>query len=187
MATLKSSTRSDEITAPGRRPKGGNRETANIDAGMSLYLQEIRQLCSSLLDLKKASAEEICAEVSMLTNTAFHSKTAKQWRSISLSLALSKHTSKEISDLEGELSSMKKLLSTQATLIHNLADGVHVDSLSDIDPDNVTHDTSNDETSEDSDLEKWSTEFPDYLDVLLAERRVDEALSSLDGRGTNSF
>ncbi|KAL2516156.1 Exocyst complex component EXO84B [Forsythia ovata] len=29
-------------------------------------------------------------------------------------------------------------------------------------------------------VEKWSREFPDFLDVLLAERRVDEALASLD-------
>nr|GMC73044.1 exocyst complex component EXO84B [Ipomoea batatas] len=179
MATLKSS-RSRNYGA-GTPAKGGNRETGtkleeklnvfksdSFDADgyvqskcHSLNEKEIRQLCSSLLDLKKASAEEMRRSV-YANYTAFI------------------RTSKEISDLEGELSSMKKLLSTQATLIHNLADGVHVDSLSDIDPDNVTHDTSNDETSEDSDLEKWSTEFPDYLDVLLAERRVDEALSSLD-------
>nr|GLL23303.1 exocyst complex component EXO84B-like [Ipomoea trifida] len=179
MATLKSS-RSRNYGA-GTPAKVGNRDTGtkleeklnvfksdSFDADgyvqskcHSLNEKEIRQLCSSLLDLKKASAEEMRRSV-YANYTAFI------------------RTSKEISDLEGELSSMKKLLSTQASLIHNLADGVHVDSLSDIDPDNVTHDTSNDETSEPSDLEKWSTEFPDYLDVLLAERRVDEALSSLD-------
>lgn len=90
-------------------------------------------------------------------------------------------TSKEISDLEGELSSMRNLLSTQATLIHNLAEGVHIDSLSDSAPDgSPPTGLSNDEVGETSDLERWSTEFPDVLDVLLAERRIDEALSSLD-------
>lgn len=89
-------------------------------------------------------------------------------------------TSKEISDLEGELSSMKNLLSTQATLIHGLAEGVHIDSLSDDAPESASNGSSNDEVREPTDLEKWLTEFPDLLDVLLAERRVDEALSSLD-------
>lgn len=90
-------------------------------------------------------------------------------------------TSKEISDLEGELSSMRNLLSTQATLIHNLAEGVHIDSLSETATDGLAPTgLSNDEVGETSDLERWSTEFPDVLDVLLAERRIDEALSSLD-------
>lgn len=39
-------------------------------------------------------------------------------------------TSKEISDLEGELLSIRNLLSSLAALIHNLAEGVHVESLS---------------------------------------------------------
>lgn len=90
-------------------------------------------------------------------------------------------TSKEISDLEGELSSMRNLLSTQATLIHNLAEGVHIDSLSETATDGLAPTgLSNDEVGETSDLERWSTEFPDVLDVLLAERRIDEVLSSLD-------
>ncbi|RAL43807.1 hypothetical protein DM860_014308 [Cuscuta australis] len=127
----------------------------------SMNEKEIRQLCSSLMDLKKASAEEMRRSV-YANYTAFI------------------RTSKEISDLEGELSSMRKLLSTQSTLINYLAEGVHVDSLSDASPDNATNDTSNDKTREPSDLERWLTEFPDNLDVLLAERRVDEALSSLE-------
>lgn len=88
-------------------------------------------------------------------------------------------TSKEISDLEGELSSIRNLLSTQATLIHGLSEGVHIDSLPTTVPDgSAGNDLSNDR--EPSDLEKWLIEFPDLLDVLLAERRVDEALASLD-------
>ncbi|KAM7489814.1 hypothetical protein LguiB_027298 [Lonicera macranthoides] len=91
-------------------------------------------------------------------------------------------TSKEITDLEGELSSIRNLLSTQATLIHGLAAGVHIDSLPTTVPDgSAGNDLSNDEDMEPSDLEKWLIEYPDLLDVLLAERRVDEALASLDG------
>ncbi|KAI3455714.1 hypothetical protein Pfo_012381 [Paulownia fortunei] len=128
----------------------------------SLNEKEIRQLCSYLVDLKRASAEEMRRSV-YANYTAFI------------------RTSKEISDLEGELSSMRNLLSTQATLVHNLAEGVHIDSLSDTVPEgSATTGLSNNEVGEPSDVEKWSTEFPDFLDVLLAERRIDEALASLD-------
>lgn len=75
---------------------------------------------------------------------------------------------------------MKNLLSTQATLIHGLAEGVHIDSLSDVVPESTSDSSPTADVREPSDLEKWLTEFPDHLDVLLAERRVDEALLSLD-------
>nr|GMD03921.1 exocyst complex component EXO84B [Ipomoea batatas] len=55
-----------------------------------------------------------------------------------------------------------------ATLINNLAEGVHIDSLFDSLPDSATNSSSNDEISEPSDIENWLTEFPDHLDVLLA-------------------
>ena len=44
----------------------------------------------------------------------------------------------------------------------------------------VMNGMSNSEEKEPSDLEKWLVEFPDQLDVLLAERRVDEALTALN-------
>ncbi|XP_043695534.1 exocyst complex component EXO84B-like [Telopea speciosissima] len=128
----------------------------------SLNEKEIRQLCSSLLDLKKASAEEMRRSV-YANYTAFI------------------RTSKEISDLEGELLSIRNLLSTQAALIHGLAEGVNIDSLSTVVSEgSKTHGVSAYEDKEPSDREKWSAEFPDLLDVLLAERRVDEALDALD-------
>ncbi|KAK7301306.1 hypothetical protein RJT34_12167 [Clitoria ternatea] len=90
-------------------------------------------------------------------------------------------TSKEISDLEGELSSIKNLLSTQAALIHGLVEGVNVDSLSIFNSNGSSiNATSDSEDKEISDLDKWLIEFPNLLDVLLAERRVDEALAALD-------
>ncbi|KAL6496888.1 Exocyst complex component exo84b [Orobanche gracilis] len=129
--------------------------------GPSVY-QEIRQLCSYLVDLKRASAEEMRRSV-YANYTAFI------------------RTSKEISDLEGELSSMRNLLSTQATLVHNLSEGVHIESLSGTGSDgSATTGLTNSEIEEPSDVQKWSIEFPDCLDVLLAERRIDEALASLD-------
>ncbi|KAL0354396.1 UNVERIFIED_CONTAM: Exocyst complex component EXO84B [Sesamum radiatum] len=127
----------------------------------SLNEKEIRHLCSYLVDLKRASAEEMR-------------------RSVYANYKAFIRTSKEISDLEGELSSMRNLLSTQATLVHNLAEGVHIDSLSDTPDGSATTGSLNNEVQEPSDVEKWCTEFPDFLDVLLAERRIDEALASLD-------
>ncbi|KAJ3670171.1 hypothetical protein LUZ60_010495 [Juncus effusus] len=125
--------------------------------------KEIRHLCSYLQDLKKASAEEMR-------------------KSVYANYAAFIRTSKEISDLEGELLSIRNLLSTQAALIHGLSDGVSPsDSLSSS-SDSLSHSqNSNVEDSEPSEVQKWAAEFPDMLDVLLAERRVDEALDALDG------
>ncbi|XP_002525003.2 exocyst complex component EXO84B [Ricinus communis] len=131
---------------------------AYVQTKCSLNDKEIRQLCSYLLDLKKASAEEMR-------------------KSVYANYAAFIRTSKEISDLEGELSSIRNLLSTQATLIHGLAEGVHIDSKVEAP---TVNGFLNAEDREPSDLEKWSVEFPDLLDVLLAERRVDEALAALD-------
>ncbi|KAI4382022.1 hypothetical protein MLD38_008034 [Melastoma candidum] len=135
---------------------------AYVRSKCSLNEKDIKQLCCSLLEMKKASAEELRKSV-YANYSAFI------------------RTSKEISDLEGELSSIRNFLSTQAALIHGLADGVHIDASSIIAPDNHTENgfSSFDET-ELSDLEKWASEFPDLLDVLLAERKIDEALDTLD-------
>lgn len=132
-----------------------------VKSKCSLNEKEIRQLCSYLLDLKRASAEEMR-------------------KSVYANYAAFIRTSKEISDLEGELSSIRNLLSTQATLIHGLAEGVHIDSLKGSESFASKNDLLNLENKEPSDLEKWSVEFPDLLDVLLAERRIDEALTALD-------
>ncbi|KAF8708494.1 hypothetical protein HU200_029857 [Digitaria exilis] len=122
---------------------------------------EIRHLCSYLQDLKKASAEEMR-------------------KSVYANYAAFIRTSKEISDLEGELLSVRNLLSTQSALIHGLSEGVQIDSLS-IGPEaSSEQDISTVEDEEPSEIRKWSMDFPDMLDVLLAERRVDEALDALD-------
>lgn len=96
-----------------------------------------------------------------------------------LTALLTHSTSKEISDLEGELSSIRNLLSTQAALIHGLAEGVNIGSLS-VSEGSTANGVLISEDKEPSDLEKWLVEFPDLLDVMLAERRVDEALDALD-------
>lgn len=131
-----------------------------VQSRCSLNEKEIRQLCSYLLDLKRASAEEMRRSV-YANYTAFI------------------RTSKEISDLEGELSSIRNLLSTQAALIHGLAEGVNIGSLS-VSEGSTANGVLISEDKEPSDLEKWLVEFPDLLDVMLAERRVDEALDALD-------
>lgn len=123
--------------------------------------KEIRHLCSYLQDLKKASAEEMR-------------------KSVYANYAAFIRTSKEISDLEGELLSIRNLLSTQVALIHGLADGVPTESLSASSERSLEDDMSKAEDREPSDIEKWAIDFPDMLAVLLAERRVDEALDALD-------
>ncbi|CAN6322248.1 unnamed protein product [Urochloa humidicola] len=123
--------------------------------------KEIRHLCSYLQDLKKASAEEMR-------------------RSVYANYAAFIRTSKEISDLERELLSVRNLLSTQSALIHGLSEGVQIDSLSTGPEGSAEKNISTAEDQEPSEIWKWSTDFPDMLDVLLAERRVDEALDALD-------
>ena len=57
---------------------------------------------------------------------------------------------------------------------------MQIDSLT-IGPDGFAED--NMSTLEDlelSEIQNWYTDFPDRLDVLLAERRVDEAVDALD-------
>ncbi|KAG2534480.1 hypothetical protein PVAP13_9NG066721 [Panicum virgatum] len=118
--------------------------------------KEIRHLCSYLQDLKKASAEEMR-------------------RSVYANYAAFIRTSKEISDLEGELLSVRNLLSTQSALIHGLSEGVQIDSLSTGLEGSAEQDISTVEDQEPSEIWKWYTDFPDMLDVLLAERRLAEA------------
>ncbi|XP_042450638.1 exocyst complex component EXO84B-like [Zingiber officinale] len=123
--------------------------------------KELKQLCYYLQDLKKASAEEMR-------------------KSVYANYAAFIRTSKEISDLEGELLSIKNFLGAQTGLIHGLAEGINIDSLQEGYEGSGEYDISNVEDEEPSDLEKWAEELPDRLEVLLAERRVDEALDSLN-------
>ncbi|KAK9924030.1 hypothetical protein M0R45_032419 [Rubus argutus] len=131
-----------------------------VQSRCSLSEKELRQFCSNLLDLRRAAAEEMR-------------------RSVYANYSAFIQTAKEISDLEGQLSSIRNLLSTLAAVNHDLADGVKIDLSK-----SVEGSTENGlltfEDREPSDLEKWLVEFPDLLDVLLAERRVDEALAALE-------
>ncbi|KAL1198569.1 Exocyst complex component EXO84B [Cardamine amara subsp. amara] len=133
---------------------------AYVQSKCSINEKDIKQLCSYLLDLKRASAEEMR-------------------RSVYANYPAFIRTSKEISDLEGELSSIRNLLSTQATLIHGLANGVNIDDEK-VSDESLANGVLNFEDNVLSDLEKWAAEFPDQLDALLAERRVDEALAAFD-------
>ncbi|KAL2546903.1 Exocyst complex component EXO84A [Forsythia ovata] len=122
---------------------------------------EIRHLCIYLVDLKKASAEEMRKSV-YANYSAFI------------------RTSREISDLEGQLVTLRNLLSTQANVIHVLTDGARIESLSDGPESSAKVDTVNFEDMEPTKIEKWLAQFIETLEVLLAERRVDEALAALD-------
>ncbi|XP_010529935.1 PREDICTED: exocyst complex component EXO84B [Tarenaya hassleriana] len=133
---------------------------AYVQSKCSLNEKDVKQLRSYLLDLKKASAEEMC-------------------RSVFANYSAFIRTSKEILELDGELSSIRNLLSTQATLINGLANGVNID-IDKVSEDSVANGMLYFKDEDHSDLKKWAAEFPDHLDVLLAERRVDEALAAFD-------
>ncbi|ESQ35825.1 hypothetical protein EUTSA_v10009913mg [Eutrema salsugineum] len=125
--------------------------------------KETRHLTSYLVELKKASAEEMR-------------------KSVYANYAAFIRTSKEISALEGQLLSMRNLLSAQAALVHGLADGVHITSLCADDADDLTdqdlYDMDNNKHI--SKIETWVVEFFDRLEVLLAEKRVDESMAALE-------
>ncbi|KAF8040559.1 hypothetical protein BT93_B2707 [Corymbia citriodora subsp. variegata] len=123
--------------------------------------KEIRHLCAYLVDLKKASAEEM--RKSVYANYADFIR-----------------TSQEISDLEGQLLSMRNLLSSQAALVQELVEGVRVDSLDTGSEDSTAEDLHSLEDARPSNMENWLIDFVDTLEILLAERRVDEALAALN-------
>ncbi|KAI4328345.1 hypothetical protein L6164_020704 [Bauhinia variegata] len=126
----------------------------------SMNEKEIKHLCAYLVELKKASAEEM--RQSVLANYSAFIR-----------------TSKEISDLEGELLSMRNLLSTQAALVHGLAESGQLGSLitgnEDSDMEGLL-----DEKSDTTKTENWLIGFIETLEVLLAEKKVDEAMAALD-------
>lgn len=74
---------------------------------------------------------------------------------------------------------MRNLLSTQSALVHTLVDEARIDSLTTSHEDSIEEDME-DENIELLNIENWLLEFLDNLEVLLAERRVDEAMAILD-------
>ncbi|WCJ21762.1 Exocyst complex component EXO84A [Euphorbia peplus] len=127
----------------------------------SVNEKEIRHMFSYLGELKKASAEEMRKCV-FANYSAFI------------------RTSKEILALEGHLLSMRNLLSTQAALIHGLGECVRIDTLWDHSEESLADDLSDFENKELSKGEDWLIKFLETLDVLLAEKRVDEAMEALE-------
>ncbi|GJY88653.1 exocyst complex component EXO84A [Tanacetum coccineum] len=122
--------------------------------------KEIKHLVTCLLDLKKASAEEMR-------------------KSVYANYPSFIRVSREISDLEGQLVALRNLLSNRATIIHTLAEGVDVESMSS-GPGSRKNVSFDFEDREPSKMEVWLSQYKDNLNILLAERRVDEALASLD-------
>ncbi|CAN0896754.1 Exocyst complex component EXO84A [Linum grandiflorum] len=122
--------------------------------------KEIRHLCSYLIELKKASAEEMR-------------------KSVYANYAAFIRTSREITDLEGQLMSMRNLLSNQGNLVHALAEQERIDSLWVGSDQTLKEDLSQIDKMELSKTEEWLMEFSNTLDVLLAERRMDEVMKAL--------
>ncbi|GMH01669.1 hypothetical protein Nepgr_003508 [Nepenthes gracilis] len=122
----------------------------------------IRQLCVYLKDLKRESAEEMR-------------------RSVFANYSAFIRTAKEISALEGQLISMRNLLSAQVVVTHGLADGSHIDIFSTGHEGSTDEDISGYRNKEISEIENWLGEFLETLEVLLAERTFEKALAALDG------
>ncbi|GER36624.1 exocyst complex component EXO84A, partial [Striga asiatica] len=121
----------------------------------------IRHLCIYLVGLKKGSAEEMRKNV--YANYASFIR-----------------TSREISDLEGELVSLKNLLSSRANIIHTIADGVRIESLHEGPHHHHSPDDPFEPLSDPITTDPSSNPLVENLEILLAEHRVDEALSLLD-------
>ncbi|KAM0008674.1 putative cullin repeat-like-containing domain superfamily, exocyst component Exo84 [Helianthus debilis subsp. tardiflorus] len=122
--------------------------------------KEIKSLVTCLLDLKKVSAEEMR-------------------KSVYANYPSFIRTSREISDLEGQLVSLRNLLSNRATIIHTLAEGVGVETMSSA-PGSRKNPSFDFQDKEPSEMEVWLSQYIDNLNILLAERRVNEALAALD-------
>ena len=89
-------------------------------------------------------------------------------------------TSREISDLEGELVAMRNLLTSQATLVRSLAESGASKTASGTAGDDTEEKDLPQHEKEPSQLERRAQALPDILDVLLAEKKVDQALLALD-------
>ncbi|GLT40023.1 hypothetical protein SLA2020_141830 [Shorea laevis] len=123
--------------------------------------KEIKHLCCNLVELKNSSAEEMR-------------------KSVYANYGAFIRTSKEITVLEGELLSMRNYLSTQAALVHSLAEDISIDTVSNGAEDSAEEDIFIVENKEHSKTENWLVDFLDTLEVLLAEKRVSEAMTALD-------
>ncbi|KAG6429648.1 hypothetical protein SASPL_107700 [Salvia splendens] len=138
--------------------------------------KEIRQLCMHLDRLKKASAEEMRKSV--------YANYASFIRPVIVFKVGACFFEKPL-----------VILSLRANIIHGIADGVRIESL----PDGTDHarkaaDLEFQDT-EPPKYDKWLSQFMEKIEVLLAERRIDEALAILDegevlaeeSRGTKSM
>ncbi|XP_024401017.1 exocyst complex component EXO84B [Physcomitrium patens] len=127
----------------------------------SMSEKGIRKLCDDLLGLKKSSAEEMR-------------------KSVYANYAAFIRTSREISDLEGELVAMRNLLNSQALLVRSLAEtGTSKTAAGTAGADKEEKVFPLHE-KEFSVLERRAQALPDILDVLLAEKKVDQALQVLE-------
>lgn len=75
---------------------------------------------------------------------------------------------------------MKNYLSNQAAIVHGLAEDFSIDYTSNDADDSVDEDIFDVENKEQSKTENWLADFLDNLEVLLAEKRVTEAMDALD-------
>lgn len=146
----------------------------NVDSNyQSLTEKGIRRLCSQLLDMKAASDNEL--HCNMRSNYSAFVK-----------------ISEEILKLEYEVIQLKRHISTQGDLVQELKVGVYLEALlnetctavypepGNLEAGSLASYSNSTEDPSLSELENHANNLCEVLDVLLAERKVDEALAILD-------
>ncbi|EFJ26745.1 hypothetical protein SELMODRAFT_441646 [Selaginella moellendorffii] len=125
----------------------------------SMSEKGIRKLCSELTELKRDSAEEMRKSV-YANYSAFI------------------QTSREISDLECELVSMRNLLTTQAALVHKLAE-VQLPPMISENGGSLPHENGHVDDDSTSASETEARALLDVTDIYIAERKIEKALDAL--------
>eukprot|EP00898_Chlorokybus_atmophyticus_P006480 jgi/Chlat1/6833/Chrsp51S06521 len=125
--------------------------------------KKVRMLCEELQSMKQKVAADM--RTTVYTNYSHYIR-----------------TSKEMSDLEAEVLSLRGLLSSAAAVVNSLQDvpalaPTGVDSSTSAKPQPRATGEDNDD---DDDMDEEMTEGLDAIDVLLAERRVDAVIDALE-------
>ncbi|KAF5930506.1 hypothetical protein HYC85_031379 [Camellia sinensis] len=121
----------------------------------------IKHLCSELLELKRISDED------------FH-------KNIFSNYSAFLRIFKELEGMEKELMQLKQHVSTQKRLVKELVDGICLKVLSNETVDLIIEEPIRVEPSPQSILESHADDVSEALDILLSERRLDEALAILE-------
>ncbi|GFZ17673.1 hypothetical protein Acr_26g0009430 [Actinidia rufa] len=121
----------------------------------------IKHLCSELLELKRISDED------------FHKNVFSNYSAFV-------RIFQEVEGMENELMQLKHHVSTQKRLVKELIDGIYLEVLSKETVESIIDGFTLIEPYSQSTLEAHTDDVSEVLDVLLSERRLDEALAIVE-------